>query len=519
MGMLWPYFLNRIIDQGSGFHDNLLFWMVTFLGCFLVGEVALRAAAYLFIIPISDTRSYVKSYFYNFVMNRSFSFVTMRSPGEIFNKLNQIYTSIDTLLDMIFWIFLSIAVNVCVASIMFIILSKYLGLIFLVWCILYTICIKKVLTFSHKKWKAFSKVESDIAGYIVNAIENFVSLCVYTNEKDRQELIKNILIENIDKHKVAQLSTIHAYFLQEIMTFLLGTASFVFCYVSHTMHGMKIEEIVMVISIFMILKERLHSLSIRIKDAIKSFGILSQALNDLYENSPLTIECHKKTFNDQNIDIELKNLSFSLTNHTLLKCINLKIEQKEKIALIGPSGSGKSTIANLVIGFYKPTSGEVLVNLESIDDFDQSSWYRHIAYVPQNPILLNGSIYENIRLGNLHATYQEVVEAAKKARCHDFISSLTDGYMTYAGSAGIKLSGGQIQKICIARAILKNAPFLIFDEPTSAVDYHEESQLLPILFEYLRDKTILYITHRSTKLVSFDRIIKVCKGSLTVENE
>ncbi|AWN81515.1 ABC transporter ATP-binding protein [Candidatus Cardinium hertigii] len=124
LGMLWPYFLNKIIDEGSGCHDNLFFWMVAFLGCFLAGEVILRIAAYIFIIPISDTRSYVKSYFYSFVMNRSFSFITMRSPVEIFNKLNQISTSIDTLLDMIFWIFLSIAVNLCVASVMFITLSK-----------------------------------------------------------------------------------------------------------------------------------------------------------------------------------------------------------------------------------------------------------------------------------------------------------------------------------------------------------------------------------------------------------
>ncbi|WP_162534068.1 ATP-binding cassette domain-containing protein [Candidatus Cardinium hertigii] len=378
---------------------------------------------------------------------------------------------------------------------------------------------KKVLTFSHKKWKAFSKVESDIAGYIVNSIENFISLSIYTDEKDRQELIKNILSDNVDKHKFAQLSTIHAYCLQEIMTFLLGTASLVFCCVSYTIYNMKIEKIVMVISIFMILKEKLHSLSIRIKDAIKSFGILSQALNDLYENRSLSVERRKKTFNDQNIAIELKNLSFSFTNNTFLTCINLKIEPQEKIALIGPSGSGKSTIANLVLGFYKPTSGEVLVNFEPIQDFNQLSWCRHIAYVPQNPILLNNSIYKNIRLGNLHATYQEVIEAAKKARCHDFISSLTDGYMTYAGSSGLKLSGGQRQKICIARAILKNAPFMLFDEPTSGVDYHEESQLIPILFEHLRDKTILYITHRSTKLVSFDRIIKIYKGSLTVEYE
>jgi len=213
--------------------------------------------------------------------------------------------------------------------------------------------------------------------------------------------------------------------------------------------------------------------------------------------------------------IEFENISFSFNEtRRVLSGVTLKIQAKEKVALIGPSGSGKSTLVRLLMRLYNLESGVISIDQQNIQHVTQESLRLNIAFVPQDPTLFHRTIAENIRYGKPEATDDEVVAAAKLARCDEFITELPAGYKTYVGERGIKLSGGERQRVAIARAILKNAPILILDEATSSLDSNSEALIQDALNELMKDKTVIVIAHRLSTIRKMDRIIVVDDGKI-----
>ena len=201
----------------------------------------------------------------------------------------------------------------------------------------------------------------------------------------------------------------------------------------------------------------------------------------------------------------------------MLDGLNFKVEQGERIAFVGKSGVGKSTTIDLVSGYYFPTKGEVLVDGHDTRKFDLIALRGGIAVVPQEPSLFNDTIMMNIKYGKLKATDSEVVEAAKKARAHEFIEELPEKYSQLVGERGIKLSVGQKQRIAIARAILRNPAILILDEPTSALDAETEKQIAESFDELMKGRTTFIIAHRLSTVRKADRIFVFEKGRIVEE--
>lgn len=193
---------------------------------------------------------------------------------------------------------------------------------------------------------------------------------------------------------------------------------------------------------------------------------------------------------------------------------SIKIKGGQKIGLVGYSGGGKSTFVNLILRLYDVTDGAILIDGQDIRDITQDSLRENIAMIPQDPSLFHRSLMENIRYGRIDATDEEVIEAAKKAHAHEFISTLPQGYDSLVGERGVKLSGGQRQRIAIARAILKNAPILILDEATSQLDSVTESLIQESLWELMQNKTTIVIAHRLSTLLHMDRILVFDKGKI-----
>lgn len=216
--------------------------------------------------------------------------------------------------------------------------------------------------------------------------------------------------------------------------------------------------------------------------------------------------------------ISMQNISFGFENgRTVLKDFSLHISGGERIALVGPSGAGKSTVTKLLLRLYDVHEGAIEIDGQNISAVTQDSLRRAIAFVPQEPILFHRSLKENIRYGRPGATDEEVIEAAKKARCHDFISALPLAYETHVGERGIKLSGGERQRVAIARAILKNAPILILDEATSSLDSESEALIQDALNVLMEGKTVVVIAHRLSTIMSMDRIVVVEGGAIVAE--
>ena len=218
-------------------------------------------------------------------------------------------------------------------------------------------------------------------------------------------------------------------------------------------------------------------------------------------------------------EIVFKNVSFEYPDdhNEVFKNLNLTIHPGERVAFVGPSGGGKTTLCNLIPRFYDITSGTITLDGGDIKNYTLKSLRSGIGIVQQDVYLFSGTVFENIVYGRPDATREEVIEAAKKAGAHEFVSELKDGYDTYIGERGVKLSGGQKQRISIARVFLKNPPIIILDEATSALDIESEYLVAKSLEKLSEGRTTLTVAHRLSTIRNADRIMVLTEEGIVEE--
>ena len=278
---------------------------------------------------------------------------------------------------------------------------------------------------------------------------------------------------------------------------------------------------------------RLVSLQLQIQEANISMKRMTEILdyeqeqslyNNFDKNDPSAMLFNETSVDADNVyqelektdgNIEIKNITFRYGNRKpVLNNVSFNIPKGKKVALVGASGSGKSTIAKLILKYYGPENGEILIDGVDINEYTNSSLRKAISYVPQNIELFSKSIYDNIRVSKMSATLEEVKEAAKAADAHEFIKKLPMQYYTYLEEAGNGLSGGEKQRIALARAFLKDNQLYIFDESTSNLDFVTENIIFDMIYNKFRNKSMLIIAHRLATVKMCDEIIVLDKGEI-----
>ncbi len=308
-----------------------------------------------------------------------------------------------------------------------------------------------------------------------------------------------------------EVTFIPYHFFQSAITKITGAvivASSAYFYINGTMNT--IYAIGMTISAFMLYaslesagssSSLLHTVSVCVD---KAEAIL--ALD--------TMDIDGKDIEAENHDIELKHVSFSYDKKKIIDDVSLSIPEKTTTAIVGPSGGGKSTLCNLIARFWDVDLGEITLGGVNVKDYSMDSLMGNFAFVFQSVYLFADTIENNIKFGRQDATHEEVVEAAKKACCHDFIMKLPNGYNTVIGEGGASLSGGEKQRISIARAIMKDAPIIILDEATANVDPENEKELMDAVEALTKEKTIIMIAHRLKTVRHADQIVVIDKGHI-----
>jgi len=217
-------------------------------------------------------------------------------------------------------------------------------------------------------------------------------------------------------------------------------------------------------------------------------------------------------------DIAFEDVCFAYDADTpILDHVSFEVKAGQMLAIVGPTGVGKSTSINLLARFYDPDSGKITVDGKDISDLTISSLRDHMSIVLQDVFLFNGTIAENIAYGFKNATAEQIVEAAKIAKIHDYIASLPEGYNTYIGERGVRLSGGQKQRISIARAVLRNSEVLVLDEATAAVDMETEAEIQQAIQNLVGTRTVIVIAHRLSTVRRADKIIVLSEGVIAEE--
>lgn len=245
----------------------------------------------------------------------------------------------------------------------------------------------------------------------------------------------------------------------------------------------------------------------------KYLKLASKNLIKTYNQPKMNYKYEDAHFDNYNIDFE--NVSFEYEKgEKILKDISLKVKEGSMTALIGPSGSGKTTITSLIARFWDINSGSIKIGQKDIKDINPDSILKNISMVFQDVYLLNDTIYNNIKLGSLNASKKEVINAAKIANCHEFIEKLEDKYDTVVGEGGSTLSGGEKQRISIARAILKNSPIILLDEATASLDADNELEIRKSIKKLTHNKTVIVIAHRLNTIKDADQIIVLNNGKI-----
>ena len=385
-----------------------------------------------------------------------------------------------------------------------------------------TISLYSYLTFQITEWrnvfrKRMNQADNDISTKMIDSLLNYETVKYFNNEKFEF----NRLDESLEDYELAANQSRHSLSLLNIaQTFIIMFGITVMLVMSA--YGIKNGDID--VGGFVVINAYMFQLYQPLNWLGSVYREIRQALTDmenmfsLLEVSTTSRDNLRDMPQSNDADIRFDNVSFDYdVRRTIIKNISFTVPNGKKVAIVGPTGAGKSTISRLLFKFYDPKGGGIYINNMNIDEISHESLRQIIGVVPQDAVLFNDTIYYNIAYGNTEADKEKVISAAQNADIHDFISALPDGYETIVGERGLKLSGGEKQRVAIARTILKNPQIFFFDEATSALDSSTEKEIQKNLENISKDKTTLIIAHRLSTAANADNIIVLDKGAIIEE--
>lgn len=451
------------------------------------------------------------------VLNQSISFFVREMSGNIISKFNKITNNIiNGYGRLIAFIRIFSTFLITLGFIAF--MNFYLALF-------YFIASLVVIAYTTKKRMAVisdsqkeSELEGQAIGVLSDAINNVFSVKSFANvAHERLYIFSNFkkflrfwTVSAGKRRKIAYQSNL----LYDTLSFSFYLAVFYTWYVA----DLTVAHIVFIFSSINILTSSIKEFSYDLTNIFRNFGELREGIEFLYQDAEIKdIEGAKKLHVSEG-KIKFDKISFAYEGKKkLFSNFSLEIKPKEKVGLVGKSGSGKSTLIKLIARYYDLEKGKILIDGQEVSKVTQKSLRKNISLIPQEPLLFNRSLMENIKYGFPKATDEEAIFAAQKAFCHDFIMELPQGYQSKVGEKGVMLSGGERQRISIARAILQDAPILVLDEATSALDSESEFYIQKALKDLMKKKTVIAIAHRLSTLKEMNKIVVMNKGKILEE--
>ncbi len=523
---LMPLVFGKVVGRIEGYTgDRTEIWNAISTVILLGGllwisiEVMMRVSGILMMRIFPQFEANIRLSMFEYVNHHSHSFFADNFAGSVANKINDMPRSAQAILEMVLTLFIPIIATTIITTVMFTYLHPLFGAVIFTWIVIHMgICI-----YTSKTCQLYSNVHAEsrsrLVGRIVDSFTNNVSVRIFSRRNYEYEFAKRFQQDEIVKHKAALWYVEKIKILLGLLCFLfIGvglTTLQIYCYknsiieLSDLAYTFQASYHVTIVAFWAGLE--LPRLFREIGVCKQSLGLINAPIQIVDKSDAIPIKISRG-------EIKFDNVTFRYEhNNNIFNNQNILIPSGQKVGLVGFSGSGKTTFVNLILRYFDVAGGAIYVDGHNIKDVTQDSLREQIAMIPQEPSLFHRSVLENIRYGDISATDAQVIEASKKAHCHEFITKLKDKYNTQVGERGLKLSGGQRQRIAIARAILKKAPILIMDEATSALDTVTEKYIQKSIKEMAKDRTTIIIAHRLSTLADMDRIL-VFKDGYIIED-
>lgn len=524
LSLVLPFLNKNLIDTLTLFDqeavkgtvmNDLIMILVTILIVQIAQELFKRASWYTLHFYQPKAFKDIETESLSKLENLDYNFFTNNFTGALIAKIKRGVKAYERIIDAI--IRQVIPFIVILTSSVFILgnFSSTLFLISLFWIVTYIVLSYFVFRWKYKIDKNVAEEDSKVTAALSDSITNIFSTKIFAQKKYEESIFNKVTErKRMILHKNWNLEN-HIFFVQAILFIFIDFFVIYFSLQAWYRGDITIGTIVLIQTLmFMILMELSRSSQI-IKIMFESFADAKELTEILDREEEIKDPEFPEQSKIKKGKIEFKDLTFNYENRDdIFDKFNLEIEEGESIGLVGESGSGKSSLTKLLLRFIDPKNGVILIDGQNIKNITQEDLRRNISFVPQESILFHRTLAENIAYSNPTASQKEIEDAAKKANLHSSIQELPEKYNTYVGERGVKLSGGERQRVTIARAILKKAPIIIFDEATSSLDSKSEKLIQDAMDNLTKGKTTIVIAHRLSTVQKMDRILVMEKGKI-----
>jgi ATP-binding cassette subfamily B protein len=455
---------------------------------------------------------------FDYLLGHSYQFFISQFAGTLTRRVSKFSDSFETLFDTIMMTFLPALLFIVGAVGVLYVHNHTLGLVLLAWVILFISFQVYVSRLRQPLRIKRSEEDSKMVGALADAISNQNTITLFSGRSHEYALFKGFIKRWHDATMRSWAADEYIWSAQGFLMVLINIGLLYGALYFWEKGQLTIGDFVLIQTYLLGTFGLLAGMTRELRRFYDAFANATEMVEILSEPHGIADMAGASTLAVTQAHIEFKDVDFYFRkDQPVLDDFILDIRGGEKVALVGPSGAGKSTITKLLLRLYDVMGGSIEIDGQDISKVQQETLRSAIAFVPQEPILFHRSLMENIRYGRRDASDEEVYEAARKAHCHEFISTLPDGYDTFVGERGVRLSGGERQRIAIARAILKDAPILLLDEATSSLDSESESLIQDSLKVLMQGKTVLVIAHRLSTIMNMNRIVVLQGGAIVAQ--
>jgi len=520
--ILIPYAVKNFIDIVSKLSSpSLATWEILkdpmwFFVSLSIGILIFsRASGTTLVIIGPALRRKVRQELYHYLQFHSHRFFMGSFAGTLANRISEVSMGVNHSLWTVLFDFWPVMISFSVSLFLVSQVNDSLFIFLATWIFIYVGVSFALATRCRKYAKAFASTRSQVSGKIVDAVTNVINTKMFSKLGFERDHLSKYLNLEVDAARKTFWFMEKMRWFQFISTLILQIGIISFALKIWIDGVISVGSFSMVTGLSLLIINDARGLSRRFLEFFEYIGNIADGVSTIVLPHEIIDDKQATNLKVDNGEIIFEDVSFShLPQKTIFKNLNVVIPAGQRVGLVGFSGSGKTTFANLILRFFNVQVGKISIDKQDIALATQDSLRAQISMIPQEPMLFHRSLMENIRYGKIDATDDEVIEAAKRAKAHDFIIQHPEGYKALVGERGVKLSGGQRQRIAIARAILKNAPILILDEATSSLDSITEKAIQNGLEELMKNKTVIVIAHRLSTIAHLDRILVFSQGEI-----